>query len=130
MNYSRKVIVSIAAVFFLCSLLITACNGPTTTPTTQPTPPLDRSELPLMGHLWCGGGGSYLWEFPGIEPEPDDSNVFGDRGIKVGTLEPCSSVLITRLRWSSWDRAYYVFVDSESARGWLNADMVVIESRK
>lgn len=129
-NHSRQVIVSIAAVFFLCSLLITGCAGLTTSPTPQPIPPFDRSKLPLMGHMECGGGGFRLWEFPGIEPEPDDSNVLGDRGINVGSIEPCSSVSITRLRWSSRDRAYYVFVDAESVRGWLQADLVAIQNRK
>ena len=125
-NHGRKVIVGIAAAFFICSLLITGCAGLTTSPTPQPMPPFDRSKLPLKGHMECGGGGIRLWEFPGIEPEPDDSNILGDKGMSVGSLEPCSSVSITRLRWSSRDREYYVYVDTGTDRGWLRASNVVI----
>ncbi len=95
-----------------------------------PTPPPELLDLPADAQIQCFNdsnldrGGSYIWEFPGIEPSDSNSAYQGDTGERIGTLPSCTWVTITNYSWSETDQEFWVLVDADGVKGWIAFDLV------
>ena len=107
-------------------LTLTACvtqsetrQGPT------PLPPKVLNALPRNGRGACSGGGAIpLWEYPGSTPDDPNSAYQGKRGRELGEISSCEKVLATSYAWSQMDGDFYVLVQNDSAKGWVELHLI------
>jgi hypothetical protein len=90
-----------------------------------PSPPFELLALPTEAQIPCSYQSAVaLWELPGLEPVDPDSSSGGNTGERLGWVEACTEVRVTDYAWSEADQAFYVYVETESLKGWLALDFV------
>jgi hypothetical protein len=109
-------------------LALTGCTqGQSETVPETPLPPPGLLDLPVDAQTLClydpeRGGGTVVWELPGVEPSDQNSAYMGDRGEILGNLSPCTPVTITDYAWSPTDELFYVYIVVDGLEGWIGID--------
>jgi hypothetical protein len=115
-------------------LLLVAVYGLSgcTVGTRQEVPPTATllpalTSLPAKGKVPCiERTGVLLLEYPASIPPYPDSGGKGGRGRVLGEVSPCTHFTITQIAWSIYNREYYVYAETASAKGWIALHLIEV----
>jgi len=123
-------LIALISILFLVGCSAIRQSITSTTPVVKPSPPAELLDLPTTMQIKCSPdpdinqrGNANIWELPGLKLT-DDSDYYGDRGQRLGSLPFCTSVRAIKQIWSQSDKEFYIYIRANNLEGWITLDLL------